>query len=190
DPGGGSRRRHGTEHLAVLESGRHDPRDPRHRARAGDPEGSARPGEGREAEEVGAPCAPRCTTRTTTCGSWTSRSHESDLERSWSRSMPAASAAPTSWSGTGSRRRRSSCDVGGPIGPLAGVSRGQRLAGLRPGHTIVVIGSGVAGLLHVKLAKASGAAKVIATDIVEYRKAAARKAGADAVIDGREDVPA
>ena len=42
----------------------------------------------------------------------------------------------------------------------------------------------------MKLAKASGAAKVIATDIVEYRKAAARKAGADAVIDGREDVPA
>ena len=81
-------------------------------------------------------------------------------------------------------------DEGVFIEPLACVVRGQRLAGLRPGHTIVVIGSGVAGLLHVKLAKASGAAKVIATDIVEYRKAAARKAGADAVIDGREDVPA
>src|SRR5207247_1981083 len=81
-------------------------------------------------------------------------------------------------------------DEGVFIEPLACVIRGQRLAGLRPGHTIVVIGSGVAGLLHVKLAKASGAAKVIATDIVEYRKAAARKAGADAVIDGREDVPA
>jgi len=64
------------------------------------------------------------------------------------------------------------------------------LAGLRPGATVAVIGSGVAGLLHVRLAKASGAAKVIATDIVEYRKAAARKAGADIVIDGREDVPA
>ena len=81
-------------------------------------------------------------------------------------------------------------DEGVFIEPLACVIRGQRLAGLRPGHTIVVIGSGVAGLLHVKLAKASGAAKVIATDIVEYRKAAARKAGADIVIDGREDVPA
>jgi len=81
-------------------------------------------------------------------------------------------------------------DEGVFIEPLACVVRGQRLAGLRPGHTVVVIGSGVAGLLHVKLAKASGAAKVIATDIVEYRKAAARKAGADVVIDGREDVPA
>src|SRR3989475_9171798 len=81
-------------------------------------------------------------------------------------------------------------DEGVFIEPLACVVRGQRLACLRPGHTIVVIGSGVAGLLHVKLAKASGAAKVIATDIVEYRKAAALKAGADVVIDGREDVPA
>src|SRR5256884_9105674 len=80
-------------------------------------------------------------------------------------------------------------DEGVFIEPLACVVRGQRLAALRPGHTVVVIGSGVAGLLHVKLAKASGAAKVIATDIVEYRKVAARKAGADVVIDGREDVP-
>src|SRR2546430_2581065 len=81
-------------------------------------------------------------------------------------------------------------DEGVFIEPLPCVVRGQRLAGLRPCHTVVVIGSGVAGLLHVKLANASGAAKVIATDIVEYRKAAALKAGADVVIDGREDVPA
>src|SRR5207247_3650343 len=81
-------------------------------------------------------------------------------------------------------------DEGVFIEPLACVVRGQRLAGLRPGATVAVIGSGVAGLLHVRLAKASGAAKVTATDIVEYRKAAARKAGADVVIDGREDVPA
>ncbi len=75
------------------------------------------------------------------------------------------------------------------IEPLACVIRGQRLAELRPGHTVLVIGSGVAGLLHVKLAKASGAAKVIATDLVESRRAAARKAGADLVLDGRDDVP-
>ncbi len=76
------------------------------------------------------------------------------------------------------------------IEPLACVIRGQRLAGFRPGGTMLILGSGVAGLLHVKLAKAAGAAKVIATDVVEFRKAAARKAGADVVIDGREDVPA
>src|SRR2546428_12736965 len=76
------------------------------------------------------------------------------------------------------------------VEPLACVIRGQRLAGFRPGGTIVILGSGVAGLLHIKLAKAAGAAKVIATDGVEFRKAAARKAGADFVIDGRGDVPA
>src|SRR2546429_4529346 len=73
---------------------------------------------------------------------------------------------------------------------LACVIRGQRLADFRPGATMLVLGSGVAGLLHIKLAKAAGAAKVIATDVVEFRKAAARKAGADLVVDGREDVPA
>src|SRR3989475_1846584 len=76
------------------------------------------------------------------------------------------------------------------VEPLACVIRGQRLADFRPGATILVLGSGIAGLLHIKLAKAAGAAKVIGTDIVEFRKAAARKAGADVVIDGREDVPA
>ena len=76
------------------------------------------------------------------------------------------------------------------VEPLACVIRGQRLAGFRAGGTMLVLGSGVAGLLHIKLAKAAGAAKVIATDVVEFRKAAAQKAGADFVIDGREDVPA
>src|SRR3989441_3899993 len=76
------------------------------------------------------------------------------------------------------------------IEPLACVIRGQRLAELRPGRTVLVIGSGVAGLLHVKLAKASGAARVIATDLLDSRRAAARKAGADLAIDGRDDVPA
>ena len=76
------------------------------------------------------------------------------------------------------------------VEPLACVIRGQRLAGFRPGGTVLVLGSGVAGLLHIKLAKAAGAANVIATDVVEFRKAAARKSGADVVIDGRENVPA
>ena len=76
------------------------------------------------------------------------------------------------------------------VEPLACVVRGQRLANLRPGGTVLVIGSGVAGLLHVKLAKASGAARILATDVVDFRKAAAAQAGADVVIDGREDVPA
>src|SRR3989442_4990571 len=86
--------------------------------------------------------------------------------------------------------REISDDEGTFVEPLACVIRGQRLAGLPPGSTLLVLGTGVAGLLHIKLAKAAGAAKVIATDVVEFRKSAARKAGADLVIDAREDVPA
>ncbi len=80
-------------------------------------------------------------------------------------------------------------DEGVFIEPLACVVRGHRLASFRPGGTILVLGSGVAGLLHIKFAKAAGAARTIATDVVEFRKAAARRAGADVVLDGGHDVP-
>ncbi len=75
------------------------------------------------------------------------------------------------------------------IEPLACVARGQRLVGLPQGGTVAVLGSGIAGLLHIRLARASGAGKIIATDVVDYRKKAAMRSGADVVIDGREDVP-
>ena len=76
------------------------------------------------------------------------------------------------------------------IEPLACVARGQRLVGIPEGGTVLVVGSGIAGLLHIRLARAKGAGKIIATDIVDFRKEAARTSGADEVIDGREDVPA
>jgi L-iditol 2-dehydrogenase len=74
------------------------------------------------------------------------------------------------------------------IEPLACVVRGQRLAGIESGDSVMVIGSGVAGLLHIKLARASGAGRIIASDINGYRLAAARKFGADAVINSGSDV--
>jgi len=73
--------------------------------------------------------------------------------------------------------------------PLACVLRGQRQAHLQPGHSVLVIGSGIAGLLHVQLARALGAGRVVATDIVQYRLEAAQQLGADAVIHAKEDVP-
>ncbi len=76
------------------------------------------------------------------------------------------------------------------IEPLACVVRGQRLAGLKPNQVVLVIGSGIAGLLHIRLARARKAGTIIATDIVGFRKEAARKAGATVVLDGRDDVPA
>ena len=76
------------------------------------------------------------------------------------------------------------------IEPLACVLRGQRLALLQPGCTVLVIGSGVAGLLHIQLARASGAGRIIATDIVDYRMEAARRFGADVAIQAKEYTPA
>ncbi|MFQ5758305.1 MAG: zinc-dependent dehydrogenase [Candidatus Bathyarchaeia archaeon] len=76
------------------------------------------------------------------------------------------------------------------IEPLGCVLRGQRRAQVQPGHTVLVIGSGISGLLHIQLARVLGAARVIATDINEYRLKAARRFGADTVIHAEEDVPA
>ena len=75
------------------------------------------------------------------------------------------------------------------IEPLACVARGQRLVGVPNGGTVLVIGSGIAGLLHIRLAHVLGAGRIIATDVVDYRKEAALQSGADVVIDGREEVP-
>ncbi|MBA7706415.1 putative zinc-type alcohol dehydrogenase-like protein YdjJ [subsurface metagenome] len=74
--------------------------------------------------------------------------------------------------------------------PLACVLRGQRLANLQPGNSVLVIGSGISGLLHVQLARVLGAGRVIATDINDYRLEAALRFGADAVIRAEEDLPA
>ncbi len=81
-------------------------------------------------------------------------------------------------------------DEGSFIEPLACVVRAQRFASVGSGQSIVVIGSGISGLLHIQLARARGAARIIATDISDYRLNAAKRFGADAVIHGAEDVPA
>jgi len=75
------------------------------------------------------------------------------------------------------------------IEPLACVIRGQRLARFRPGQTIFVIGSGISGLLHIALARASGAGWVIASDINEYRLKVAKQFGADETILAKEVSP-
>jgi len=75
------------------------------------------------------------------------------------------------------------------IEPLACVLRGQRLVNLNPGQTVFVIGSGISGLLHIALARASGAGRIVASDVNEYRLKAAKKFGADEVLDAKEVNP-
>jgi L-iditol 2-dehydrogenase len=81
-------------------------------------------------------------------------------------------------------------DEGSFIEPMACVVRAQRFADIGSGQTVLVIGSGISGLLHIQLARTRGAARIIATDISEYRLNAAKQFGADIVIHGAEDVPA
>lgn len=75
------------------------------------------------------------------------------------------------------------------IEPLACVLRGQRLARLKPGQSVFVIGSGISGILHIALAKASGAGKILASDVSEYRLRAAQRFGADEVFYADEVNP-
>jgi len=79
-------------------------------------------------------------------------------------------------------------DEGVFIEPLGCVLRGQRRLGIRPGDAVLVLGSGVSGLLHIQMARSLGATTILSTDINEYRLRAAEHFGADAVIDAQDDV--
>ena len=72
-----------------------------------------------------------------------------------------------------------SFEEGTLVEPLACTLRAQRKAGVRPEQTILVLGSGVAGLLHILLARTLGATRLIATDVNDYRLKAAKECGAD-----------
>ena len=73
--------------------------------------------------------------------------------------------------------------------PLGCVVRGQRSVGLAPGQNVAVLGAGVSGILHIALAKAVGAGRILATDIDEFHLGLARRFGADEAFDARQDVP-
>ena len=75
------------------------------------------------------------------------------------------------------------------IEPLACAVRGQRLADIKKCDTILVIGSGMAGILHIQLSKMKGVRKIFAADINPDRLRLAEKFGADHVIDAKEDLP-
>ena len=82
-----------------------------------------------------------------------------------------------------------SFEAGTFIEPLACVVRGQRLAGIQPDDVVLVIGSGVSGILHVQLAKRNGVKRVVVADINGYRLGLAEKFGADFTVDAKGDLP-
>ena len=79
-----------------------------------------------------------------------------------------------------------SYEEGTMIEPLGCVVRGQKVINIKKGQDVLILGSGVSGLLNIQLAKLKGA-KVIATDIDDYRLSKAKEFGADKVINAKED---
>ncbi len=76
-----------------------------------------------------------------------------------------------------------SYEAGSFVEPLGCVVRAQVRAGMPPDATVLVVGSGISGLLHIRLALALGAARVLATDVNGYRLGWARRAGAEEAFD-------
>lgn len=74
------------------------------------------------------------------------------------------------------------------VEPLATVVKSLGRAGDVRGRTVLVIGLGVMGALHVMLARARGASVVIGVDRVATRRGHARKAGADEVFAPQDAV--
>lgn len=75
------------------------------------------------------------------------------------------------------------------IEPLACVVRAARIGGVTEKKTVLVLGSGVSGLLHVRLAKLRNCV-IAATDVNPQKLALAGKAGAQILIPAGEDVRA
>lgn len=73
------------------------------------------------------------------------------------------------------------------IEPLACSIRGFRIAEFKPNKTILIIGSGISGLLQLKLAKAWGAKRVVCVDINKYRIEKALEYGADLALHAEKD---
>lgn len=75
------------------------------------------------------------------------------------------------------------------VEPLACVLRGQRTAGMTKNKSVLVIGSGITGCLHIKLAKLTNASCVVATDVAGYRLKKAKEFGADLAINAKDYKP-
>ena len=67
--------------------------------------------------------------------------------------------------------------------PLACVMNGQDRIGVKIGDTIAILGAGPIGILHIKLARLSGARMIIVSEPNPLRRKAAVEAGADLAID-------
>src|SRR5581483_3643130 len=70
-------------------------------------------------------------------------------------------------------------EQGSFVEPLGCVVRSLRKSAPVENHSMLIIGSGLAGLLHIRLARALGAGKICAVDTNQKRLEAALRSGAD-----------
>ena len=80
-----------------------------------------------------------------------------------------------------------SYEAGTLVEPTACVVKSLKRAAIKRGDTVLIIGLGVMGQMHVLLAREFGAGRIIGADMVRYRLDKALEAGADHVIDGSKD---
>ena len=73
--------------------------------------------------------------------------------------------------------------------PLACVLNGQEIAEVGEGDTVVVLGAGPIGCLHVRLARARGAQQVVLADVNQHRLDLAARAEPDHIIDSSKEDP-
>ncbi|MCM3761976.1 zinc-dependent dehydrogenase [Alkalihalobacillus oceani] len=73
------------------------------------------------------------------------------------------------------------------IEPLACCLNGNKKANVKMNDTVVVIGGGPIGLMHVQLAKIAGARKVILSEIIGHRREKGKRSGADIVVNPEEE---
>ncbi len=73
------------------------------------------------------------------------------------------------------------------VEPTACAYNGQKLVRSSEASTLLVVGCGPLGLIHIRLAKALGVANVVAVDPIDARREVARASGADLVLAPGDD---
>jgi L-iditol 2-dehydrogenase len=67
--------------------------------------------------------------------------------------------------------------------PVACAVKSLKRAGIKKGDTVLIIGLGAMGIIHILLAQEFGAGKIIGADMVDFRLKKAKESGAGNVVD-------